>query len=87
MGLRPTDSNEERPRDGELLAKFGSFFRGAVHSLLFTRQRDHSLRSRLISEQWLSSRERQIAGSTNFKLMTRRATCRPARRGARGSVS
>jgi hypothetical protein len=30
MGLRPTDRNEERPRDGELLAKFGSFFRGAV---------------------------------------------------------
>ena len=30
MGLRPTDRNEQRLRDGELLAKFGSFFRGAL---------------------------------------------------------
>ena len=37
MGLRPTDRNEERPRDGELLAKFGSFFRGAVVTLLSNR--------------------------------------------------
>ena len=28
MSLQPTDGNEERPRDGKLMAQFGSFFRG-----------------------------------------------------------
>jgi hypothetical protein len=30
MGLRPTDGDEERMRNGECAAKFGPFFRGAV---------------------------------------------------------
>ena len=42
MGLRPTERNEERAQNGEWLAKFGSFFRGAVVPL----SRDRVLLSR-----------------------------------------
>jgi hypothetical protein len=54
MGLRPTERNEERAQNGEWLAKFGSFFRGAVVPL----SRDRVLLSR---DRVLLSRDREGA--------------------------